>query len=133
MKQPSRFLRFILGLGLVLLVLWIGFVILLTIIPTWGASPDENERTLPGDVMVANPVIIWGRTITNDAALERDYLWLLALQPLDQGCIRIVPGCSSQPGTVRRQLVGDRITRAMHVGNGPWEGIRHYTEVTAVC
>jgi hypothetical protein len=44
---------------------------------TWGATPDEISRPLPGDELVADPTFNATRAITIAAATEQIWPWLL--------------------------------------------------------
>lgn len=76
MKPQKPFHRFLIGAVAALLVVIIGFTWIGALIPTWGSTPEETARALPGDEMVANPDLIWNHAITVRAPAEAVYPWL---------------------------------------------------------
>ncbi|HQF71439.1 MAG TPA: hypothetical protein PLH39_09200, partial [Promineifilum sp.] len=46
---------------------------------TWGATPAEQQRALPGDDIVAQPRLVVTRAITIRAPAEAIWPWLLQL------------------------------------------------------
>lgn len=71
--------RFLLGLALLLLILIAGFTWVSTLIPTWGAAPDEAALSLPGDEIVPQPKIRWDHAITIAAPAAEIYPWLIQM------------------------------------------------------
>lgn len=72
-KRPRRFLT---GLISLLAVILVCGVIVGALIPTWGATRQEVARSLPGDEMAPNPVVLWTNGITIRATPEQIYPWL---------------------------------------------------------
>lgn len=75
----SRFLRFLPGLALVLAVVVPGFAIANALIPAFGAEPSELGQTLPGDELLANPIIYWQHAITINARPEDVWPWIIQM------------------------------------------------------
>ena len=48
---------------------------------TWGATPDEVARPLPGDELLASPDIVATRAIEIDAPASAVWPWLLQMGP----------------------------------------------------
>lgn len=46
---------------------------------TWGATPEEVERPMPGDELVPTPVMLGTRAISIDASPEQIWPWLVQL------------------------------------------------------
>ena len=76
MKPQKPFHRFLIGAAAALLVVVIGFSWINALIPTWGSTPEEAARALPGDEMVTNPDLIWNHAVTIQAPAEAVYPWL---------------------------------------------------------
>lgn len=76
MKPQKPFHRFLIGAAAALLVVVIGFTWINAIIPTWGSTPEEAARALPGDEIVANPDLIWNHAATIQAPAAAVYPWL---------------------------------------------------------
>lgn len=79
MKKQHRFLRFLWGFGLVLVLCAAAFALLAVRLPTLGATQDEISRALPGDDLVAQPAIVWNHAITLDATPEQIWPWLIQM------------------------------------------------------
>lgn len=79
MKPQRPLYRFLLGAGIVLLVLIAGFAWVGAVTPTWGSTPAEIAKTLPGDDRVPNPDLIWNHAITIEAPAESVYPWLVQI------------------------------------------------------
>ncbi len=75
----SRFLRCLAGLALVLAVVVPGFAIANALIPAFGAEPGELGQTLPGDELLANPIIYWQHAMTIDARPEEVWPWIIQM------------------------------------------------------
>lgn len=76
MNQNNKILRVGIGLGVVALILVIGFGLVLWAIPTWGATPDEVARVLPGDEIITDPLVNWTHGITIDAPVQEVWGWV---------------------------------------------------------
>lgn len=46
---------------------------------TWGATPEEVQRPMPGDELVPRPVMFGTRAVTIEAAPEHIWPWLLQI------------------------------------------------------
>jgi hypothetical protein len=72
----NKFARFLIGLVLVLAVLAGGFALALSSAPTWGATPAEAARSLPGDALTPRPAVSWTNAITLNAPPEQVWPWI---------------------------------------------------------
>jgi hypothetical protein len=79
MTVHNRTRRFFAGLGLILLVLAIGFLIANRMIPTWGSTTAEQAQALPGDDIFSEPVLKWEHAITINATPEEIWPWLIQM------------------------------------------------------
>ncbi len=79
MKPQKPFHRFLLGAGITLLVLVIGFIWIGALIPTWGSTPAEINMPLPADDLVPEPDLVWNHAITINAPAEEIYPWLVQI------------------------------------------------------
>jgi hypothetical protein len=79
MNPRIRFLRFVSGLVLSLLVLVTGFSMIRANIPSWGADPAELSQTLPGDEILTHPSSAWVNSVTINAAPEAVWPWLIQM------------------------------------------------------
>lgn len=77
--SKTRRSRFFKGLGLVVLVLAAAFFLINRAIPTWGSTPAETARILPGDDLFTEPVLHWQHAITIDAAPEEIWPWIIQM------------------------------------------------------
>lgn len=75
----SRFLRIIIGMALVLGIAGPGFAIANALIPNFGSQPDELNLLLPGDELVADPVVTWQHAITIRAKPEAVWPWIIQI------------------------------------------------------
>jgi hypothetical protein len=75
----NKLTRFFIGLALSLAVLAAGFAIALSVAPTWGATPEEAGRVLPGDEINARPVVAWTNAITINAPPAQVWPWIAQL------------------------------------------------------
>ncbi|MCE7984516.1 MAG: hypothetical protein DYG89_25360 [Caldilinea sp. CFX5] len=79
----NRFLSFILrligGLLLVAVLVVVLFAQTLRAIPTWGATPAEVTRVLPGDELTVNPTLLWTNAITINAPPAKVWPWIAQL------------------------------------------------------
>ncbi len=71
MSTPRR--RFWAGLGIILLVLIIGYIAIRPFHLRWGATPAEVAAAMPGDVAGRS----WTRAVTVDATPEQIWPWLV--------------------------------------------------------
>lgn len=76
MNTRKKILRTAIGLFTVALLVVIGFTLVLQVIPTWGATPEEAARILPGDEIVADPLVKWTHSITINAPAEEVWGWV---------------------------------------------------------
>ncbi len=79
MVTHPRLRRFIVGLGLLLLVTGTCFVIASRLIPAWGSTPAEQTQTLPGDDLFSAPVLKWEHAITINASPEQVWPWIIQM------------------------------------------------------
>lgn len=79
MTVHNRTRRFFAGLGLILLVLIVGFTAVNQLIPTWGSTPVEQSQALPGDDIFSEPVLKWEHAITINATPEEIWPWLIQM------------------------------------------------------
>ncbi len=71
--------RFLLGAGIALAVVVIGFAWIGAVVPTWGSTPQEITRALPADELVPNPTLIWNHALTIHAPAAEVYPWLVQI------------------------------------------------------
>jgi hypothetical protein len=76
MNLRQRIARVVMGLLVIAVVAVAGFAYVSYLIPTWGADPDEVERTLPGDELIATPLVDWTHAITIDAPADHVWQWI---------------------------------------------------------
>lgn len=77
--KMNRLQRFGVGFGIVLVMLVVGFVIVINAANTWGATPAEVARSLPGDETVSNPYVSWDNAVTIHAPLAQVWPWIAQL------------------------------------------------------
>jgi len=73
MAQRTKTKRFFTGVGIMLLVLILGYLGINPWLLRWGATDEEISRAMPGDL----DHIGWTRAITIDAAPEQIWPWLV--------------------------------------------------------
>ena len=73
MSKKTRIKRFFSGLGVILLVLILGYLVIRPWHLHWGATTEDVSQTMPGDL----EHIGWTRAITIEAAPEQIWPWLL--------------------------------------------------------
>jgi hypothetical protein len=73
------FLRFLVGLAILALTLVVAFSLALAAIPTWGATPEEVQRVLPGDELSSDPLLKWTNSTTIAAPPEAVWPWIAQL------------------------------------------------------
>lgn len=73
MTNKTRIKRFFTGLGIMLLVLVIGYLFIRPLHLRWGATAEDISRPMPGDL----EHIGWTRAITIEAAPEDIWPWLV--------------------------------------------------------
>jgi hypothetical protein len=79
MNTRHRARRFWIGLGLVLVVLAVGFGVANLMIPNWGSTPAELGQVLPGDELFTQPVMKWTHAITIDATPDEVWPWIIQM------------------------------------------------------
>ncbi|HZQ08098.1 MAG TPA: SRPBCC family protein [Anaerolineae bacterium] len=72
----ERIKRVVIGLIAAALILFVGFALVLQMIPTWGATPEEGAREFPGDELVSNATVNWTHAITIDAPVQQVWGWV---------------------------------------------------------
>ena len=70
MTNKARIKRFFSGLGIMLLVLVVGYLFIRPWHLRWGATTEDVSRAMPGDL----EHIGWTRAITIEAALKKSGL-----------------------------------------------------------
>jgi hypothetical protein len=73
MSKRTKLRRFLAGLGIMLLVLILGYLVIRPWHLRWGATTEEVSRAMPGDL----EHIGWTRAITVEAAPEQIWPWLV--------------------------------------------------------
>jgi hypothetical protein len=73
LHRKTKTKRIFAGLGIMLLVLILGYLAINPWLLRWGATEEEVSRSMPGDL----DHIGWTRAITIDAAPEQIWPWLL--------------------------------------------------------
>lgn len=73
MPKKTRIKRFFAGLGILMLVLILGYMVIRPWHLHWGATPEEVSQAMPGDL----EHIGWTRAITINAAPEEIWPWLV--------------------------------------------------------
>lgn len=76
MTGRERIIRVAVGLIVIGVILYIGFGLVLARIPTWGATPGEVTRDLPGDALMPDPAVNWTHAITIDAPAAVVWQWI---------------------------------------------------------
>ena len=61
------------GIGLAVLVLVLSYIVIRPRLLTWGATPEEVARVMPGDLAGSR----WTRAVTVNAAPEQVWPWLV--------------------------------------------------------
>ncbi len=79
MPSLKPFHRALLGAVCVIVVVVVGVGWLSLVIPTWGSTPEEIARALPGDELVPHPNLIWNNVLTVHAPAGRVYPWLIQM------------------------------------------------------
>lgn len=79
MKIQTRFSRFLLGTICLLMIAIPAFYLVGWMIPSWNATQEEVNRTLPGDEIVTQPELSWNHAITIHATPEQIYPWLVQI------------------------------------------------------
>lgn len=74
--KMNRWQRLGIGVGIVLVVLIVGFTIVIRAANTWGATPAEVAKSLPGDELVSDPYVSWDNAVTINAPLEQVWPWI---------------------------------------------------------
>lgn len=66
------------GIGLLMVVVGAvaGFALIQQAIPTWGATPTEVARVVPGDELVPNAAVNWTHGLTINAPPETVWQWI---------------------------------------------------------
>ncbi len=76
MSPRIRFFRFLIGFGLMAVLLIASFAILTPAIHRWGASDAELAQAMPGDELIVNPVVDWTHGVTIDAPPDEVWGWI---------------------------------------------------------
>lgn len=79
MPIRSAFLRFLLGVVLVVLAAWFGFAITEATMGTYGATAAEQAEVLPGDESMPDAPIRWRHAITINAKPEAVWPWIIQM------------------------------------------------------
>lgn len=75
----TRFLRLLAGLGLLALLLPLLFAITIPLIHRWGATYAEVAQPLPGDELLAEPLLSWTHGVTINEPPEAVWPWIAQL------------------------------------------------------
>jgi hypothetical protein len=75
----ARFLRLFAGLLVLALLLPLLFALTIPLIHRWGATAAEVAQPLPGDELLADPLLNWTHAITIDAPPEVVWPWIAQL------------------------------------------------------
>lgn len=78
-KKYNRFLRFLWGFGLVLVLCIATFALLTFSLPNRGATPEEIASARPGDELVPQPAITWNHAVTLNATPDQIWPWLIQM------------------------------------------------------
>ena len=76
MKARTRIARILLSLIALSIVLVAGFSIALPAITRWGATDEEVAMTLPGDKLLAKPLVDWTTATTINARPDQVWSWI---------------------------------------------------------
>ncbi len=76
MKTRERIKRVVIGWIAVALILFVGFALVLQMIPTWGATSEEVARQFPGDELISDATVNWTHAITINAPAEQVWGWI---------------------------------------------------------
>jgi hypothetical protein len=76
MKARTRLARILLGLIVLVVVLVVGFSIALPAINRWGATDEDVTRGLPGDELLARPIVNWTTATTIHAPPDQVWPWI---------------------------------------------------------
>lgn len=76
MTRKTKWKRFIIGLGLVLVVLIVSFSIILQTLSNVGATPLESSASYYGDDLLSHPVVVWTHAETIQAKPEQVWQWI---------------------------------------------------------
>ncbi len=79
MSRRTRFRRFLIGFGVVLVMLSGAFALLIPIIHRWSATDAEVARTMPGDDLVSDPLVDWTHGITIEAPPAQVWPWIIQI------------------------------------------------------
>jgi hypothetical protein len=79
MKATTWILRFFAGLAGLVLLLIAAFALLVPWTHTWGATPEEVSRTLPGDELLDDPPVLWNHAVTIRAPTSEVWPWIAQL------------------------------------------------------
>jgi hypothetical protein len=79
MTMRTRLLRLLAGLGLLAVLLAASFAAIFPAIHRWGATAAEIGLALPGDDLLADPLVRWTNAVTIDAPPEDVWPWVAQL------------------------------------------------------
>jgi hypothetical protein len=79
MNARTRFLRFLSGVAISLVVLIAGFSLVRAAIPSWGATQAELGEALPGDEILPQAPSAWVNAVTINAAPAAVWPWLIQM------------------------------------------------------
>ncbi len=78
-RSTSIIVRLFTGLLLACLLIYGLFALTLRAIPSWGATAEEAERSLPGDDLTVRRTLFWTNAVTIDAPPEDVWPWIAQL------------------------------------------------------
>lgn len=76
MSTRTRLLRFLAGLGVLLLTLVVAFGLALATVPRWGATTEELALVLPGDELAPEPLLNWTNAVNINAPPDAVWPWI---------------------------------------------------------
>ncbi len=76
MFRRTRIARIAIGLLVLVVVLVAGFAVVMPAITRWGATNEEVAMTLPGDKLLASPLVDWTTAVTINASPDQVWPWI---------------------------------------------------------
>ncbi len=77
--MQTRKPHFLLCFGCMVIAVALGFVMVWTLIPSWGASQEDIDLAMPGDDILPSPHLIWNHNMVIQATPEEIYPWLIQI------------------------------------------------------
>lgn len=79
MKPQSKFMHFLFGFVIVLVVIAAAFAFISPWTRTYGATPEELNRSYIGDEIISDPNLTWTHGITINAPPEKVWPWIIQI------------------------------------------------------